>query len=137
MVSLVAVLPYMPMLKLYHEGQGISRESMLYVSGRFVTMSLHGFSFLSAQKMASPNGRCATFTNEADGYVPSEGAVALVLKTRIAAERDGNTILAVVKSAVVQHNGRTQGLAAPSTKAQTNLQRQLLQQAELRPSDIE
>ena len=87
--------------------------------------------------MASPNGRCATFTNEADGYVPSEGAVALVLKTRAAAERDGDTILAIVKSAAVQHNGRTQGLVAPSTRSQTTLQRKLLKRAGLGPSDIE
>ncbi|EIN06933.1 polyketide synthetase [Punctularia strigosozonata HHB-11173 SS5] len=92
--------------------------------------------FLSAQRMTSPGGRCATFTEEADGYVPSEGAVSLILKTRSAAVRDGDTILGVIKSTAVQHNGRTQGLIAPSAKSQVTLQRNVLSKAGLQPSDL-
>jgi acyl transferase domain-containing protein len=87
--------------------------------------------------MTSVNSRCATFSADADGFVPSEGAVALVLKTREAAIRDRNHILGIVKSTNVQHDGRTQGLIAPNINAQLSLQRSLLRDAELRPSDIE
>ncbi|THU96792.1 ketoacyl-synt-domain-containing protein [Dendrothele bispora CBS 962.96] len=95
------------------------------------------FEFLCAQGMVSPNSRCATFSSEADGYSPSEGVVALVLKTRSAAIRDQDNILGFIKATDVQHNGRTQGLIAPSTKAQSNLQNSLLKKAALEPSDID
>ncbi|KAG7449473.1 ketoacyl-synt-domain-containing protein [Guyanagaster necrorhizus] len=94
------------------------------------------FMFLTAQGMVSPNGRCATFTTNADGYVPSEGAVAFVLKTHSAATRDKDNILAVIKSTDVSHNGRSQGLVAPNVKAQTNLHQSLLRKAGLHPDLI-
>ncbi|KAK0461978.1 uncharacterized protein EV420DRAFT_1665682 [Desarmillaria tabescens] len=94
------------------------------------------FMFLTAQGMVSPNGRCATFTTDADGYVPSEGAVAFILKTRSAAIRDNDNILAVIKSTDVSHNGRSQGLVAPNVKAQTNLHQSLLRKAGLYPDQI-
>ncbi|KAJ6632258.1 hypothetical protein B0H10DRAFT_1771537 [Mycena sp. CBHHK59/15] len=95
------------------------------------------FGFLSAQQMCSPNSRCATFSSGADGYVPSEGAVSLILKTRRAALRDGDTILAVIKASDTQHNGKSQGLVAPSSAAQASLQRSLLAAASMTPSEID
>ncbi|KAJ7440338.1 polyketide synthetase [Mycena galericulata] len=96
-----------------------------------------GFGFLSAQKMVSPNSRCATFASDADGYVPSEGAVSLILKTQRAALRDGDTILAVIKSTGTKHNGKSQGLVAPSATGQAALQRALITAAAMFPSDID
>ncbi|KAK0199304.1 polyketide synthetase [Desarmillaria ectypa] len=95
------------------------------------------FRFLSAQQMTSTNSRCATFTNEADGYVPSEAVVAMVLKTRQAALRDNDNILGVIKSTSTLHNGRSQGIVAPSSSAQSLLQRSLLSKATMKPSDID
>ncbi|KDR66938.1 hypothetical protein GALMADRAFT_232329 [Galerina marginata CBS 339.88] len=93
--------------------------------------------FLSAQNMTSPHSRCATFTDEADGYVPSEGSIAVVLKTKKAAMRDGDNILAVIKSTDVMHGGKSQGLVAPNVTTQIALQRSLLAKAGLEPSDID
>jgi acyl transferase domain-containing protein len=87
--------------------------------------------------MSSINSRCATFSNEADGFVPSDGAVALVLKTREAAIRDDDKILGIVRSTCVQHDGRSQGLIAPNIKSQISLQRSLLADALIEPSSIE
>ncbi|KAJ7768218.1 hypothetical protein B0H16DRAFT_1686400 [Mycena metata] len=95
------------------------------------------FGFLSAQKMTSPNSRCATFSSEADGYVPAEGAVSLILKTRRAAERDGDTILAVIRATETKHNGKSQGLVAPNAQGQAVLQYSLLKAASLSASDID
>lgn len=69
--------------------------------------------------------------------MPSEGAGALILKTRSAALQDGNTILARIKSTDVQHSGRSQGLIAPNVHAQIAMQRSLLEKANLKPGDIE
>ncbi|KAF9530718.1 hypothetical protein CPB83DRAFT_905059 [Crepidotus variabilis] len=95
------------------------------------------FGFLSAQKMTSPNGRCATYTNEADGYVPAEGAAAIVLKTKSAAVRDGDRILAFVRATDVKHDGRSQGLVAPNVKAQIMMQKALLEKANFETQDID
>ncbi|KAI5117734.1 hypothetical protein M0805_002079 [Coniferiporia weirii] len=95
------------------------------------------FSFLSSNKMSSISGRCAAFTKDADGYAPSEGAVAFVLKGKSSATRDNDNILGIVKSTSVQHNGRSQGLAAPNARAQANLQRTLISDAGVSVADID
>ncbi|KAJ7300835.1 hypothetical protein DFH08DRAFT_795441 [Mycena albidolilacea] len=94
------------------------------------------FMFLTAQGMTSPNSRCAAFTSDADGYVPSEGAVAFILKTRSAAAKDGDQVLATVKATAVSHNGKSQGLAAPNMKSQAVLHRAVLRKAKLDPGHI-
>ncbi|CAA7264464.1 unnamed protein product [Cyclocybe aegerita] len=95
------------------------------------------FGFLSGQKMTSPSSHCATFTNLADGYVPSEGAAGLILKTKSAALRDGDRILGVIRATDVKHDGRSQGLVAPNVKAQIAMQIALLEKAQLSPSQID
>ncbi|KAJ3510158.1 hypothetical protein NMY22_g16056 [Coprinellus aureogranulatus] len=70
-------------------------------------------------------------------YVPSEGAAAVVLKTKRAALRDGDRIIAVVKSTSTMHDGRSQGLVAPNVKAQISMQKALLRQAELEPAQLD
>ncbi|KAK0216459.1 polyketide synthetase [Armillaria nabsnona] len=95
------------------------------------------YNFLSAQQMTSTKSRCATFTDEADGYVPSEAVVAIVIKTRQAALRDNDNILGVIRSTNTLHNGRSQGMVAPSSSAQALLQRSLLSKASMKPSDID
>lgn len=104
--------------------------------------------------MTSTKSRCATFTDEADGsvfhylwasleilrisrYVPSEAVVAIVIKTRQAALRDNDNILGVIRSTNTLHNGRSQGMVAPSSSAQALLQKSLLSKASIKPSDIE
>nr|VFK55470.1 MAG: malonyl CoA-acyl carrier protein transacylase [Candidatus Kentron sp. TUN]VFK61399.1 MAG: malonyl CoA-acyl carrier protein transacylase [Candidatus Kentron sp. TUN] len=71
-----------------------------------------------ASRMLSPDGRCKTFDVEANGYVRGEGCGILVLKREEDARRDGDRILAVIKGSAVNHDGRTNGLTAPSGPAQ-------------------
>ena len=70
-------------------------------------------------------------------YVPSEGVVAFILKTRSAASRDGDSVLAVVKSTDTRHGGRSQGPSSPNVNTQIALQEFLLEKASLKPSEIE
>ncbi|THH06897.1 hypothetical protein EW145_g3760, partial [Phellinidium pouzarii] len=95
------------------------------------------FGFLSANQMSSLHGRCATFSKDADGYVPSEGAVALVVKSRRAALRDNDNIIGIVRATAVRHNGRSQGLVAPNSKAQAALTRGVLARAGINPGDVD
>lgn len=76
-------------------------------------------------------------SNSLTSYVPSEGAAGLILKTKSAAIRDGDNILAIIRSTDVKHDGRSQGLVAPNVKAQIAMQIALLEKANLAPAEIE
>ena len=69
--------------------------------------------------------------------MPSEGVVAFILKTRSAASRDCDSVLAVVKSTETMHGGRSQGPSSPNLNTQITLQKSLLEKASLKPSEIE
>ncbi|NEE35028.1 polyketide synthase, partial [Streptomyces sp. SID7982] len=66
----------------------------------------------------SPDGRCKTFDAAADGYVRGEGVVAVVLKRLSDAISDGDRVYAVIRGTAVNQDGRTNGLTAPSGRAQ-------------------
>ncbi|MFZ5638598.1 MAG: SDR family NAD(P)-dependent oxidoreductase [Pseudomonadota bacterium] len=69
----------------------------------------------------SADGLCRSFGKGANGYVAGEGVGALFLKPLERAERDGDHIYGVIRSAVVNHGGRTSGYTVPNPKAQSNL----------------
>jgi acyl transferase domain-containing protein/NADPH:quinone reductase-like Zn-dependent oxidoreductase/NADP-dependent 3-hydroxy acid dehydrogenase YdfG/acyl carrier protein len=72
----------------------------------------------SRARMLSTDGRCHTFDAAANGYVRGEGSGAVVLKRLSDARRDGDRIHAVIRGTAVNHNGRSNGLTAPSGVAQ-------------------
>ncbi|MGW6839394.1 beta-ketoacyl [acyl carrier protein] synthase domain-containing protein, partial [Streptomyces sp. NPDC054949] len=69
----------------------------------------------------SPRHRSRAFDSTADGFVPGEGAVAVVLRRYDDAVRDGDRIRGVVKGAAVNHGGRTSRYSAPSPRAQSDV----------------
>lgn len=77
----------------------------------------------------SPDGICRTFGKGANGYVMGEGVGAIFLKPLDQAEQDGDTIYGVIKSAVVNHGGRTSGYSVPTPKAQGELITEALEEA--------
>lgn len=89
--------------------------------------------WVSASSLALYSG----VSDDCTSYVPSEGAAAVVLKTKTAAIRDGDKILAVVRSTAIMHDGRSQGLVAPNVKAQIAMQRSLMKHANLYPAQVE
>lgn len=79
----------------------------------------------------SVDGISRSFGKGANGYVAGEGIGALFLKPLDRAVQDGDNIYGVIKSAVVNHGGRTVGYQAPNPKAQTNLILAALEKANL------
>jgi acyl transferase domain-containing protein/tryptophanase/acyl carrier protein len=77
----------------------------------------------------SPDGVCRSFGKGANGYVAGEGVGALLLKPLVHAERDRDHIYGVVKSAVVNHGGRTGGYTVPNPRAQTDVVASALRRA--------
>ena len=69
--------------------------------------------------MLSPTGVCHAFDVAADGFVPGEGSVVLLLKRLPDALRDGDRILAVVRGTAANQDGHTINIAVPSVTAQT------------------
>jgi acyl transferase domain-containing protein/acyl-CoA synthetase (AMP-forming)/AMP-acid ligase II/acyl carrier protein/alpha/beta superfamily hydrolase len=86
--------------------------------------------------MMSPDGRCKTFDEGADGYVRGEGCGVVILKRLSDAQRDGDRILAVIRGSAINQDGRSNGLTAPNGLAQQAVIRQALENAGVNPSEI-
>ncbi|MFP3633770.1 SDR family NAD(P)-dependent oxidoreductase [Bacillus sp. SIMBA_033] len=86
--------------------------------------------------MLSEDGRCKTFSDQADGYVRAEGAGMIVLKILSAAERDGDRIYAVIRGTAENHGGRAASLTSPNPKAQTEVMIKAYQQANIDPRTV-
>ncbi|MDI1475030.1 type I polyketide synthase [Polyangium sp. y55x31] len=84
----------------------------------------------------SPEGRCKTFDASANGFVRGEGAGVVVLKRLSDAQRDGDTILALVRGSAVNQDGRSTGLTAPNVLAQEALLRDALRNARVEPHEV-
>ena len=84
----------------------------------------------------SPDGVCRTFGKAANGYVMGEGVGALFLKPLDQAVQDGDHIYGVIKSAVVNHGGKTSGYTVPNPKAQASLISAALEKANIGAASI-
>ncbi|HBF31004.1 SDR family NAD(P)-dependent oxidoreductase, partial [Rhizobium sp.] len=86
--------------------------------------------------MLSPEGRCKTFSADANGFVRAEGVGMLVLKRLSDAKRDGDQVLAVLRGTAVNHDGASSGLTVPSGKAQQAVIATALVDAGLAPARV-
>ncbi|MFJ8148773.1 SDR family NAD(P)-dependent oxidoreductase [Streptomyces sp. NPDC096048] len=91
---------------------------------------------LSAAEALSPTGRCRVFDKDADGFVPGEGAGAVLLKPLAAALADGDRIHAVLESVAMNNDGRTMGLTTPNPAAQERVVRDALRMAGAVPDSV-
>ncbi len=86
--------------------------------------------------MLSNDGRCKTFSRQANGYVRGEGAGAVLLKPLAKALSDGDTIHAVIRATAENHGGRASSLTAPNPVAQAALLVDAYTRAGLDPTTI-
>ncbi|MEM7132285.1 MAG: SDR family NAD(P)-dependent oxidoreductase [Chloroflexota bacterium] len=91
----------------------------------------------SKAQMLSPDGRCKTFDNRADGFGIAEGVGVVVLKRLRDAERDGDQIHGVIKGSGINQDGTTNGITAPSADSQTALELEVYRQAQIDPATIQ
>ena len=112
-------------------------EVDLALVGGVSLMLSHRRYLLSAKAgMLSKRGRCKTFDDSADGFVPGEGVGAVVLKPLKQALTDGDCIYGVILASGINQDGKTNGIAAPSAIAQTELQKNLYRGAKISPETI-
>ncbi|NNJ93123.1 MAG: aminotransferase class I/II-fold pyridoxal phosphate-dependent enzyme, partial [Halobacteria archaeon] len=88
-------------------------------------------------RMLSPEGRCRTFDEGANGYVRGEGCGLLVLARLSDAQRNGYPIVATIAGSAVQHDGRSNGLTAPNGDAQEVVIRRALEASSFAASDVD
>ncbi|KAL4744332.1 hypothetical protein BDW72DRAFT_212821 [Aspergillus terricola var. indicus] len=99
------------------------------VGGANLIMAPGMTAFMTEKGVLSPDGSCKTFSSDANGYARGEAVTAVYIKPLDAALRDGNPIRAVIRSTASNGDGRTQGIAQPSTESQEALIRKAYEKA--------
>jgi 3-oxoacyl-(acyl-carrier-protein) synthase/acyl carrier protein len=111
--------------------------SIALAGGCNVVLSPEVTAAFAKAHLLSPTGRCRSFGADADGYVRAEGAVVVVLKRLADARADGDDVYAVIRGSAVNHDGRTNGLTAPSGAAQEAVIRAAHRRAGTRAGDVD
>lgn len=84
----------------------------------------------------SKEGRCKTFSDQADGFAHGEGAGLFFLKKLKAAEADGDHIYGVIKGSAVNHGGRAASLTTPNPKQQAEVIKAAYKKAGIDPKTV-
>ncbi len=103
-----------------------------------VNVSIHPnkYLMLGQGKFVSSKGRCESFGQGGDGYVPGEGVGAVLLKPLAKAIADGDNIYGVIKATAINHGGKTNGYTVPNPNAQAGVIRQAFSETGMSPRMI-
>src|SRR6185312_7731553 len=113
-------------------------EIELALAGGVFVQCTAGFNALASHAgMLSPTGRCYTFDERADGFVPGEGVGAVVLKCLSDALRDRDHIYGVIRGSGINQDGTTNGITAPSAVSQERLEKQVYETFGIHPEEIQ
>lgn len=86
--------------------------------------------------MLSTDGSCKTFDEQANGFVRAEGYGAVLLKPYKQAKKDNDSIYGVIRSAVINHDGKSNSLRAPNLDSQAQLIQSAYQSADIAPESV-
>ncbi|SFE51956.1 Acyl transferase domain-containing protein [Chitinophaga sp. CF118] len=106
------------------------------IGGLNVLLSPLHYVYFSRMQALSPTGRCHTFDKKADGYVPGEGVVSILIKPLSKAIADGNKIHGVIKGSAINHVGKSNNPTSPRPELQTELLVDAWKAAGINPENI-
>ncbi|MDS4016557.1 MAG: type I polyketide synthase [Candidatus Accumulibacter sp.] len=106
------------------------------VGGVNLLLSPAPFIGFSQARMLSPTGLSRPFSQDADGYVRSEGAVVFVLRRLDDAVAGGDRIRSVLVGSAINSDGRTTGISLPSLDGQRRLITDLYSALDLDPDRL-
>lgn len=109
---------------------------MAVAGGVNITTNPDKYVMLGQGNFTSANGRCRSFGENADGYVPGEGVGAILLKPLDKALEDGDNIYGVIIGSAENHGGKTNGYTVPNPKYQTDVIVEAIKNAEIDPRNI-
>ncbi|MBF0226604.1 MAG: SDR family NAD(P)-dependent oxidoreductase [Desulfobacterales bacterium] len=103
-----------------------------------VNLYLHPAKYVEMCQMGmlSPTGRCKSFGDNSDGFVPGEGVGSILLKPLSDAIKDKDNIYAVIKGTSINHGGRTHGYTVPNPNAQAELILDALKNSNINPRTL-
>ena len=113
-----------------------NESTLAFAGGVNLTIGEAKYRVLSAKNYLSSEGKCRSFGEGGDGYVPGEGVGCIILKPLSAALRDGNHVDGVILATGVNHGGKSTGYSVPNVNAQADLIERTLEKFHIAPEDI-
>ncbi|KAI1774978.1 putative FSP1 [Hypoxylon cercidicola] len=110
---------------------------MSIVNGANVLLNADMFKTMNSLGFLSPDGKSFAFDSRANGYGRGEGVAAVVLKRLKDAVAAGDPIRGVIRESLLNQDGKTETITAPSQAAQEMLMRDCYRKAGLDPLDTQ